>query len=100
MTAASADDSSYRFGPAATEHFETPRTQRQASEARRQVIVDYAVGRGRVSSTEVVRLLGITVVQAGRILAGLTEEEVLRPSRPNRAGRGLFYLPVSSTHAA
>ena len=93
VTGTAADDPSYRFGPATRSHFEIPRTQRQAAEARRQVIVDYALGRGRVSSTEIVDLLGITVVQAGRILAGLTEVEALRPSRPNRAGRGLYYLP-------
>jgi ATP-dependent DNA helicase RecG len=73
--------------------------QRQTAEARRRVIVDYARGRGRVSSTEIVDLLGITVVQAGRILTELTTEELVRPSRPNRAGRGLYYLPTTDVPA-
>jgi ATP-dependent DNA helicase RecG len=85
---------SYRFGPAAQDHFNrndgVPNSSR-----RRGVIIDYANNRGRVSSTEVVDLLGISVVQAGRILGDLTEEGLLQPSRPNRSGRGLYYLPAA-----
>jgi ATP-dependent DNA helicase RecG len=89
------DDPSFRFGGTATQHFKPTRGQRQTAEHRRRVIVEYAEGRGRVSSTEIVDLLGITVVQAGRILNELTSEHLLQPSRPNRTGRGLYYVPTS-----
>ncbi len=99
VNGASADEPSYRFGPSATQHFATTQGQRQTAENRKRAIVDYARGRGRVSSTEIVELLGITVVQAGRLLTELTTEELVRPSRPNRAGRGLYYLPTTDVPA-
>ena len=85
---------SYRFGPTVSRHFATSRNPRVLSATRRQIIIDYAAHRGRISSTEIVHLLDISVVQAGRILTELTNDNTLRPSRPNRAGRGLFYLPT------
>jgi ATP-dependent DNA helicase RecG len=96
VTGAGTGDPSYQFGPAATEQLETIQPRRVTAQARRRIIVDYATQRGRVSSTEIVHLLGITVVQAGRILSELTDQNVLQPSRPNRAGRGLYYLPVGN----
>ena len=96
VTGAGTDDPSYRFGAAASQHFETIRSQRSTALARRRRVVDYAIQRGRVSSTEIVHLLDVSVVQAGRILAALTDEGALRPSRPNRAGRGLYYLPAGA----
>lgn len=76
-----------------------PTRRRVLSAARRQIIIDYAERRGRISSTEIVHLLDISVVQPGRILTELTNDNTLRPSRPNRSGRGLYYLPTDGIEA-
>lgn len=63
-------------------------------EGRDLLILDWARSRGRVSSTEVADLTGLTVVYAGRRLSALAEEGLLMGSRPSKIGRGFHYLPV------
>ena len=61
---------------------------------REAVILDWARSRGRVSSTEVADLTGLTVVYAGKLLASLEDNGLLTGSRQNRIGRGFHYLPL------
>ncbi len=61
---------------------------------REAVILDWARSRGRVSSTEVADLTGLTVVYAGKLLASLEDNELLTGSRQKRIGRGFHYLPL------
>lgn len=63
---------------------------------RESVILDWARARGRVSSTEVADMCGITVVYAGKLLASLADNGLLAGSRPRRIGRGFHYLPIHS----
>ncbi len=51
--------------------------------------------RGRVSSTEVADMTGVTVVTAGKLLTGLEQQGLLQPGRETKSGRGFFYtLPT------
>lgn len=61
---------------------------------RAAMIAEWARRRGRVSSPEVADLTGLSGASAVALLAALEEEGTLRPSRPNRRGRGLYYLPL------
>jgi len=63
-------------------------------ERREAIILDWARSRGRVSSTEVADLTGLTVVYAGKLLASLADDGLLAGSREKRIGRGFHYLPV------
>ena len=66
----------------------------QAPDRRETIILDWARSRGRVSSTEVADLTGLTVVYAGKLLASLADNGLLAGSRPKRIGRGFHYLPL------
>ena len=63
-------------------------------DGRESVILEWARSRGRVSSTEVADLTGITVVYSGKLLGSLADNGLLVGSRSNRIGRGFHYLPV------
>lgn len=60
--------------------------------ARAAMILSWARARGRVSSTEVADLAGVSVVTAGKLLAGLEEDGDLVAGRENRQGRGFYYV--------
>ena len=62
---------------------------------RSDAIVRWAHHRGRVSSTEVADLLGLSVVRAGQILTELENGGLLAPGRETKAGRGFFYVPAT-----
>lgn len=62
--------------------------------AREGVILSWARARGRVSSTEVADLVGVSVPYAGQLLGGMEDDGALRPGRAQRLGRGFFYVPV------
>ena len=64
------------------------------SEGREALILDWSRARGRVSTVEVADLTGLSKVSAGKLLARLAEAGHLEGSRPNRKGRGFFYVPV------
>ena len=66
----------------------------QTPDRREAVILDWARSRGRVSSTEVADLTGLTVVYAGKLLASLADNGLLVGSRQKRIGRGFHYLPL------
>ena len=66
----------------------------QTPDRREAVILDWARSRGRVSSTEVADLTGLTVVYAGKLLASLADNGLLAGSRQKRIGRGFHYLPL------
>jgi ATP-dependent DNA helicase RecG len=68
-------------------HLETP-------EARKAQIVAWAMSRGRVSSTEAADIAGLSIPYAGVVLTSLEEEGVLLAGRPNRVGRGFYYVPA------
>ncbi len=63
-------------------------------ERREAIMLDWARSRGRVSSTEVADLTGLTVVYAGKLLTSLADNGLLAGSRQKRIGRGFHYLPV------
>ena len=64
-------------------------------DGRESVILDWARSRGRVSSTEVADLTGITVVYSGKLLGSLADNGLLVGSRSKRIGRGFHYLPLN-----
>lgn len=61
---------------------------------RNQTILDWARHRGRVSSTEVADLTGLSIVRAGQILTSLEDNGQLAPGKRVKAGRGFFYIPA------
>ncbi|MHB1525282.1 MAG: ATP-binding protein [Candidatus Dormibacteria bacterium] len=69
-------------------HLETP-------EGRKAQILAWATSRGRVSSTEVADMAGLSVPYAGILLTGLEEEGLLAPGRENKLGRGFHYVPAT-----
>ena len=68
----------------------------RAPEGRETLILDWSRARGRVSSTEVADLTGLSKVSAGRLLTGLADAGRLNGGRPGRRGRGFFYVPAQS----
>ncbi len=76
--------------PRRTKHLQTPT-------GRVQMIMEWAHDRGRVSSTEVADMTGLSVVRAGQVLTSLEEEGLLDPGRAVKAGRGFFYVPTTTT---
>ena len=68
----------------------------QSVEGQHELLLGWARGRGRVSSTEAADLVDVSVVTAGRRLADLAADGLLAPSRPNGTGRGFHYLPAQN----
>lgn len=64
-------------------------------EGREALILQWSRARGRVSSTDAADLTGLSKVSAGRLLATLADAHQLEGSRPERIGRGYFYIPVN-----
>lgn len=63
-------------------------------EGQTALILNWSRARGRVSSTEVADLTGLSKVSAGRLLTSLADAGELDGSRPGRRGRGFFYVPA------
>ena len=63
-------------------------------DGRDALILHWSRARGRVSSTEVADLTGLSNVYAGKLLAALADAHQLEGSRAERVGRGYFYTPV------
>ncbi len=61
---------------------------------RQRLITGWARHRGRVSSTEVADLLGLSTSHSNTILTSLSEDGLLKPGRETRRGRGFYYVPV------
>ena len=66
----------------------------RAPEGRETLLLDWSRARGRVSSTEVADLTGLSKVSAGRLLTALADAGHLKGGRPGRRGRGFFYVPA------
>jgi ATP-dependent DNA helicase RecG len=88
--------SAWRLSNAATARLPRCRAALSSPAARERMILEWANLRGRVSSTEVASLTGLSQVRTGQILTDLEGEGRLAPSRRSKAGRGLFYVPVPS----
>jgi ATP-dependent DNA helicase RecG len=67
---------------------------RRRSLQRRDIALDYARARGRISSTELASIFNAAPTNVGTVLKGLKQEGLLTPGRENRRGPGFFYLPV------
>lgn len=65
-------------------------------DGRAAMILAWARARGRVSSTEVADMTGVSIPYAGALLTGLEDEGLLDPGRKRKAGRGFFYVPASA----
>ena len=63
-------------------------------EGREALILDWSRARGRVSSTEVADLTGLSKVSASKLLTRLADAGQLQGGRPGRRGRGFFYVPA------
>ncbi len=68
---------------------------RRRSPQRRDVALDYARARGRISSTELASIVKASPPNVGAVLKGLEQEGLLAPGRESRRGPGFFYVPVS-----
>ena len=66
----------------------------RTQEGRTALILHWSRARGRVSSTEVADLTGLSKVSASRLLTGLADAGDLKWGRPGRRGRGFFYVPA------
>ncbi len=62
---------------------------------RAQIALAWARARGRISTTELASIVGASASNVGSVLKSLEQQELLVPSRPERAGPGFFYAPVS-----
>ncbi len=92
----------YRLGPGSRNQLVSGGTLKDLSRAginatsmfNQQVALHWARERGRISSTEAAELTELSQVTAGRLLASLATDGLLRPGRATQ-GRGFFYVPVS-----
>lgn len=84
----------YRLGDRARDRLVDRLRYHASAAGREKMLMTWARAHRRVSSTETADLLGLSVVRAGQILTALEEQGRLRAGRPNKAGRGFFYVPV------
>ncbi|MHB8449590.1 MAG: ATP-binding protein [Mycobacteriales bacterium] len=66
-------------------------TYLNSAEDRRALILEWAMSRGRISSTEAADLVGLSIPYAGTLLTALEAEGLLDPGRENKLGRGFYY---------
>ena len=66
----------------------------RAPEGRETLLLDWSRSRGRVSSTEVADLTGLSKVTARKLLTELADAGHIKGGRPGRRGRGFFYVPA------
>ena len=67
---------------------------------RATVALSWATARGRVSSTELASILGVSQPATNRLLQSLRDDGLLVPSRAAQTGRGFFYRPVGDRTAS
>lgn len=84
----------YRLSDKARSQLASRTSGIDAPPLRSQIILAWARHRGRVSSTEVADLTGLSIVTAGKILTGLEGDGQLAPGKQIKAGRGFFYTPT------
>ena len=66
----------------------------RAPKGRETLLLDWSRSRGRVSSTEVADLTGLSKVSARKLLTELADAGHIKGGRPGRRGRGFFYVPA------
>ncbi len=86
------DPEAYRLSDAVRERIRGSRSYADGQAARLGLIEEWARARGRVSSTEIADITGLSITHVGTLLVSLEEEGVLRPGRENRRGRGFYYV--------
>lgn len=64
--------------------------------SREGIARSYSRRRGRISTTELGGILGVSPTNVGGVLKGLEKIGVLRPSRTNRRGPGFFYTATAT----
>lgn len=84
----------YRLSDQAREELGPRLAHLESPAGRTALIADWAHGRGRVSSTEVADLTGLSVPYVGSLLSGMESDGILHPGRASRMGRGFFYVPA------
>lgn len=89
-----AQPTAYRLSDQAREKLAPRLAHLESPAGRTALIADWAHGRGRVSSTEVADLTGLSVPYVGSLLSGMESDGILRPGRASRMGRGFFYVPA------
>lgn len=67
---------------------------------RASVAMSWATARGRVSSTELASVLGVSHQATNRLLQDLRDDGLLIPSRAAQTGRGFFYRPAGADEPA
>ncbi|HEX8394274.1 MAG TPA: ATP-binding protein [Longimicrobium sp.] len=82
----------YRLSDAVREGLKRSISYADGQAARLALILGWARARGRVSSTEITDITGLSVTHVGNLLGALEAEGVLRPGRENRRGRGFYYV--------
>lgn len=90
------DAPAWRLSDSARKALEYRTRHYLSGDGRKGLMLDWAAGRNRVSSTEAADLAGISATLANTLLQQLDEEGLLEPSRPNRRGRGFFYRPAQT----
>lgn len=88
--------SAFRLSDAVRKQLTTTRGSQDRSAARTAMLLDWAHARGRISSTEVVGLAGVTAPYAAALLQKLEESGALKAGRTTRIGRGFFYVPANT----
>lgn len=84
----------YRLSDTALAILATRTTALRVPDRRRETVSAWARTRGRVSSTEVADLTGLSVPSAGALLTSLESDGLLAPGRQPKLGRGFFYIPA------
>jgi ATP-dependent DNA helicase RecG len=82
----------YRLSDAVRERIKGNIPYADGQAARQTLVLEWARARGRVSSTEITDITGLSVTHVGNLLSSLEAEGVLRPGRENRRGRGFYYV--------
>jgi ATP-dependent DNA helicase RecG len=86
----------YRLSDVARDRLPGRLSQLRSASGRNWVILTWARARGRVSSTEVADLTGLSLVRSGQILTELEQQGELAPGKEVKLGRGFFYTPADS----
>lgn len=84
----------YRLGDVAREWLKESTRWADGIGARDTLIPAWAGARGRVSSTEIADITGLSTTRVGTILTSMEEDGLLLPGRETRRGRGFYYIPA------
>ncbi len=68
--------------------------------ARHRLAIGWVRDRGRISTTLIADIVGVSLFSAADLLKGLEDEGHLAPGRPQRNGRGFFYVLASHANRA